>query len=126
MQRLPARPSLDHLKKQAKGLLARYRSGDAEAIARFRSSLPAATGKPDHVVAALGLRLRDAQSCIAREYGFASWVDLKSFVEARMASLDDHPAQVLSWLRLVYAGDISGSGNRARPAVAVRMLAGES
>ena len=122
MLRLPARPNLEHLKKRAKGLLARYRSGDPAAIARLRAALPAAVGKPDHVIAGLGLRLRDAQSCIAREYGFASWVDLKSFVEARMASLEDHPAQVLGWLRLVYAGDISGSSNRARPAVVSRML----
>jgi ankyrin repeat protein len=122
MLRLPARPNLDHLKKQAKGLLTRYRSGDPTAIARFSAALPVAAGKPDHVIAGLGLRLRDAQSCVAREYGFVSWVDLRSFVEARMAAIEDHPAQVLGWLRLVYAGDISGSSNRARPAVAARML----
>jgi ankyrin repeat protein len=122
MQKLPARPSLDHLKKQAKELLAAYRSGQASALARFRAALPAVARHEDAAIAALGLRLRDAQSCLAREYGFASWADLRSFVEARAAAREDGSAQVMRWLRLAYVGDITGSGNRARPAVAVRML----
>ncbi len=122
-QRLPARPDIGHLKKQAKDLLARYRTHtDPTAFERFRAALPAAAGKSDATLAAQGLRLHDAQSCIAREYGFASWADLQGFVTARRAVMDDPARAVLHWLGLVYAGDIAGGMNRARPAVALRLL----
>jgi ankyrin repeat protein len=123
MQQLPERPNLDHLKKQAKDLLALYRNRDPAAIARFRGSLPAATGKDDATIANLGLRLHDAQSCVAREYGFPSWADLRSFVEARVARRDDQAESPLGWLRLVYSGHIAGGANRARPEVAGRLIA---
>ncbi|WP_072396912.1 ankyrin repeat domain-containing protein [Hyphomicrobium sp. CS1GBMeth3] len=123
MTRLPERPNLDQLKKQAKDLLAAYRRGEPEAFARFRNSLPAASAKDDAAMAAaLGLRLHDAQSCVAREYGFASWADLASFVLARQAHARDPATAILNLLRLIYAGDIAGGTNRARPEVAVRIL----
>lgn len=122
MKRIPARPDLGHLKKQAKALLARYRSGDPAAIARFRDALPAAAGKADPAIAALGLRLHDAQSCLAREYGFSSWANLQSFVLARSASSADPAQSVRHWLHLVYAGDIAGGTNGAKPSVAARLL----
>ncbi|MCY1226662.1 Ankyrin repeats (3 copies) [compost metagenome] len=121
MKRIPARPDIGHLKKQAKELLALYRSNDPAAFHRFRSALPAASGKNDAALAAQGLRLHDAQSCVAREYGFASWADLQGFVLARRAQVDEPAKAVLHWLCLVYAGDIAGGTNRARPAAALRM-----
>jgi ankyrin repeat protein len=120
MKRLPSRPHLEHLRKQAKDLLALYRRDDPAANGRLREALPAARGKADAEIAGLGLRLHDMQSCIAREYGFPSWTDLRSFVEA--AAARDSGAIVLGWLRLVYAADIAGGVNRERPAVAARML----
>ncbi|MBN8751937.1 MULTISPECIES: ankyrin repeat domain-containing protein [Variovorax] len=122
MKRIPARPDLGHLKKQAKELLAFYRANDPTATIRFRDALPAAAGKSDAAIASLGLRLHDAQSCIAREYGFASWADLQGFVLARRAQADDPANTVLHWLRCVYAGDIAGGTDRSRPSVAVRLL----
>jgi ankyrin repeat protein len=122
MNRLPPKPDLDHLKRQAKDLLALYRRGDPTALARFREALPAAARKDDAAIANLGLRLHDAQSCVAREYGFASWADLRTFVAARAASGADRAALTLAWLRLVYSGETAGGENRARPAVAARML----
>ena len=41
MNRLPDRPNLGHLKKQAKDLIRAYRRRDPGAIARFRDALPA-------------------------------------------------------------------------------------
>ncbi len=55
---LPSRPSLSHLRKQAKALLARLRQQNANAT------------------------LVEAQHALAREYGFASWPKLKVHVEA--------------------------------------------
>jgi hypothetical protein len=123
MNRSPDRLHLDHLKKQAKDLIRLYRNRDAEAITRFRHALPAAAGRDDNGIASLGLRLHDAQSCVAREHEFASWADLKRYVEAQSASHDGRAARILHWLRLAYPGDVSGTVNRANPSVAVRMLA---
>jgi len=122
MKPLPSRPDLDQLKKQAKELLAAYRQGLPDSVDRFRTSLPAATGHAVAAVPPLPLRLRDAQSCIAREYGFASWNDLKSFVEAVRLREADPAALAQAFCRLVYAGDIAGGMNRGRPNAAARLL----
>jgi hypothetical protein len=55
---LPANPSLEHLKKQAKELLRQNRQQDARAT------------------------LANAQYTLAREYGFRSWLALKAHVES--------------------------------------------
>src|SRR5688572_2302534 len=72
---LSARPDLDQQKKLAKELLHSFRAGDAEAIARVRAELP---DKRTIVLA-------DAQFVLAREYGFASWRELKDRVETLAA-----------------------------------------
>ncbi|GLQ87884.1 ankyrin repeat domain-containing protein [Dyella flagellata] len=123
MKRLPERPQLDHLKKQAKDLLAGYQQGDPVAFARLRACLPAAAGKDDQAMTELGLRLHDAQSCLAREYAFPSWTELKHFVLARNAQAVDRNETIRNWLSLVYAGHISGGMHQASPAAAARMLA---
>ena len=123
MKRIPSRPDLGHLKKQAKDLLAGYRSGEPWALARFRAALPAAAGRADAAIADLGLKLHDAQSCLAREHGFASWADFQGFVLARRALVDDPQRATLQWLRLVYAGDIAGGNHSARPVLAEHLWA---
>lgn len=123
MDRSPDRLNLDHLKKQAKELIRLYRGRDTVAMARFRSALPAAAGRSDEGITSLQLRLHDAQSCIARERGFASWPDLKRYVEVRMAARGERAARILHWAQLLYSGDVSGTVNRANPRVALRMLA---
>ncbi len=123
MNPLPDRLNLDHLKKQAKQLLRLYRSRDTAAMARFRSALPAAAGLGDDELLSRGLRLHDAQSCIAREHGFASWPDLKRYVEVRAVAQQARGVRVLHWARLLYAADVSGSVSRANPRVALRILA---
>lgn len=122
MTRLPDRSNLDHLKKQAKELIRLYRNRDPEAVARFHRALPAATGRSDDEIASFKLRLHDAQSCVAREYGFASWTDLRKYVEVQSASRDDRAASVLHWLKLVYSGEVAGGVDPENPRVAVRML----
>jgi Lon protease-like protein len=78
---LPERPSLEHLKTQAKDLLEALRAGAPEALERVRQSLPAARGASNERIAQLQLALHDAQSVLAREHGFASWSELKTAVE---------------------------------------------
>ena len=72
---LPARPSLDSLRKQAKKLARDSAAGNGEAIARVHAQLPRA---------ALPLSNRNAQLVIAREYGFAGWRDLTAEVQKRL------------------------------------------
>jgi len=72
-RRLPERPNLEQLRKQAKDLLQEYRSGVLVAIAEVNQY----EHKPDSTT----FSLNDAQRVIARAYGFASWPKLKAFVD---------------------------------------------
>jgi hypothetical protein len=74
---LPARPSLESLRKQAKRLVRDIAAGDANAIGRARVQLP-------HV--AQPLTQRNAQLVIAREYGYAGWQDLTAEVSKRLGN----------------------------------------
>ena len=74
MADLPAKPSLDHLRRQARDLLRAARAGDSTAACRIRAEVDALT-------------LASAQLAVAREYGFASWTRLRDEVTARTASL---------------------------------------
>jgi hypothetical protein len=114
---LPSRPNLDHLKKQAKDLLRACRAADPSAFVRLRQSLPAARGRDDVALAKRDWRLHDAQSCLAREYGFSSWDALRTYVEHGRA--DDSSHRLHRWLDFVYQHD----AERPRPDVAARMLA---
>jgi uncharacterized protein (TIGR03067 family) len=78
---LPARPNLDHLRRQAKTLLAQLNDGESEAIRTFIEHLPEARGMKPAAVRNAGFRLADAQSAIARQSGFASWPGLSRHVQ---------------------------------------------
>lgn len=66
---LPARPDLEHLRREAKLLLGQLRDREPAAVAR------AATH-----AAGLNVMLSTAQLVVAREYGFTSWAQLKTLV----------------------------------------------
>lgn len=70
---LPARPNLEHLRTQAKTLLAGLKSGDKASIASFIQHLPAAEKMKPAQVRESKFRLADAQSVVARQAGFSSW-----------------------------------------------------
>lgn len=78
---LPHRPNLDHLRRQAKSLLAQLRAGDPAAAELFKAHLPAAASLAVPQIRAAGYRLADAQSVIARSSGFDRWPDLARHVE---------------------------------------------
>src|SRR5689334_4963823 len=71
---LPARPSLESLRKHAKRLARNVAAGDLDALTRVRTQLP--TWAPP-------LSNRDAQLVLAREYGFAGWQELREEVLKR-------------------------------------------
>jgi hypothetical protein len=69
VRRLPVRPDLEQLHRQAKELLRAIRSGDANAIAELREH------HPDSIDPAAA-KLADAQLVLARSYGAPSWARL--------------------------------------------------
>jgi predicted lactoylglutathione lyase len=75
---LPSRPSLDHLKHQARNLQHEHAAGDVAARERVEACLPGQRGR---------LSLAKAQTVIAREYGVESWPQLKALVERRLDEL---------------------------------------
>ena len=79
---LPPKPNLEHLKSQAKDLVDAHRRGVPEAFARIRAAVPDFSRRSDEEIARATFALHDAQSAIAREYGFASWAALRARVTA--------------------------------------------
>ena len=72
---LPARPSLESLRKQAKKLAREVAAGNADALGRARAQV--LNLDPP-------LTQRNAQLVIAREYGFAGWQELTAEVGRRL------------------------------------------
>ena len=85
-RQLPARPDLDHLRKQAKRVLRSLEARNPQALERFRALL----SRPVPAEPTLA----DAQHALAAEYGFASWPKLKAHVEAIAADGDPVAALV--------------------------------
>lgn len=94
---LPARPSLDSIRKQAKKLARDIVAGDAAAIGRAHSQLPRAE---------LPLSQRDAQLVLAREYGFAGWRDLLKEVKQRLGRRLEWAASKAR--RIIHDNDVEG------------------
>jgi hypothetical protein len=94
---LPARPSLESLRKEAKKLARGIAAGDAGAIDRARAQLPRAV---------LPLSQRDAQLVVAREYGFPGWSDLLDEVKKRLGSGLERAASEAR--RIIHDNDVEG------------------
>jgi hypothetical protein len=109
-QQLPERANLEQLKKQAKSLLHSARAKDPAALGRFQI-LPTLAHQSVAEIGGISLALHDAQSVIAREYGFKSWNELREHVEERSMSF---AAAVDEFVRCATGG---------APARALRLLA---
>jgi len=113
---LPSRPSLDHLKYQAKDLLQAHAAHAPEAGQRLREFHPRFGKSTDAEIFRIKLRLTDAQLTIAREAGFPSWTRLKRHIEKPTLSdrlnLPHHEriedAAFRRAVELLDAGDASG------------------
>jgi len=116
-RRLPQRPNLDHLRRQAKSLMAAIEAGDQQAIATLKEHLPAAGGMTPAQIRQANFCLADAQSAIARKTGFANWPQLARHIEQLRAlegtwvfqSLEvdgrGMPAAMLAASRILMDGD---------------------
>ncbi len=77
-RKLPERPDLDQLKRQAKELLDGFSAGELTAVEEVREYYRDADLK--------GFALHDAQLVLARAYGFDSWPKLEACVDGVTAS----------------------------------------
>jgi len=120
MPRLPGDPSLEHLKSQAKTLLAGTRAGDEAALRWVREYHPDPPAQ---------LKLADAQLVVARAYGFPSWPKLHAHLDVverfkrsphTRAQASDPVDEFLRLACLTYSQD-----DPARWAAAERMLTPE-
>ena len=117
---LPRRPSLEHLRNEARVLQRLVRQGDEAALDRVREFYPRFAERADR------FKLSDAQLTVARSYGRPSWPRLKAYVEAigryardphEVAPTTDEADEFLRLACLVYGGD-----DLSRPGAAARML----
>src|SRR5258706_2692354 len=79
---LPARPSLEQYRKQAKDLVKSRKSGDPAAIQRIKERHPRFGKLTDAELQGVRFALADAQLVVAREYDFESWPKFAKHIEA--------------------------------------------
>ena len=79
VRRLPVRPDLEQIHRQAKELLRAVRTGDADAMADLREHHPES-------IEPAAAKLADAQLVLARTYGASSWARLVHAVLPRPSS----------------------------------------
>jgi len=113
---LPARPSQESLRKQAKKLARDVAAGKADAIARARTQVPAVE---------LPLSQRDAQLVLSREYGYEGWQELVAEVQHRLGQsfewavsearriIHDNDVERLKQLLTEYPALLSWQGEQA-------------
>jgi ankyrin repeat protein len=81
-RQIPARPSLEQYRKQAKDLLKAFKSGDSDAIQRIKRHHPHPSQPPDSGSLSSKFTLADAQVVLAREHAFESWPKFAKHIEA--------------------------------------------
>ncbi|HEY3234423.1 MAG TPA: FHA domain-containing protein [Polyangiaceae bacterium] len=92
---LPANPSLENLKKQARTLQKQVRRRSTEALERVRVHHGEFAGD--------ALPLSAAQFVLAREYGFDSWPKLRAYVSAARAASSDEMFDTAAGVERLYA-----------------------
>ena len=84
MPALPTRPSLRHLKNEAKDLHKALKAGDADVVARVREHLPSLDRGEK---SAEEVSLQEVQHAVAQEYGHKTWTDLQRSIDMDFGSL---------------------------------------
>jgi len=78
---LSSHPDLKQIKRQAKKLLKTHRSGDTSSCSKLRL-IPRLAVLTDEEIIAADIGLQEAQHALAKEYGFATWTEMKNHVAA--------------------------------------------
>ena len=91
-RQFPSRPSLEHLRNEAKVLWKAFTAHDTDALERF-------TRHPRTRDSTKGeMKLADAQHVLALEYGFETWREMRDYVESDVVAVES----------LVRSGDAEG------------------
>jgi hypothetical protein len=106
---VPAHPSLEQYKKQAKDLLKSVKSGNLQMVQSILQRLKQDHPRPGRLaeleLKEAELRLADAQFLIARDYGFESWPRFAKHIES--LARESSPASTFeSAVDAVVAGDL--------------------
>jgi hypothetical protein len=109
---LPPRPSLIHLKKQAKELLHAHQAGNYDVCDTMRCLNRFSSAADDEILSAQ-LKLADAQHALAKSYGFRGWAELK----VRVRELEQQ--------QTVSSEDTEHDGTPADKEASFRELAGD-
>ena len=80
-RKLPARPSVEQYKKQAKDLVKSRKAGDPESIQRIKHYHPRLNKLSDSEIGSAMFALADAQLVVAREHTFESWPEFVKHIE---------------------------------------------
>ncbi|HEX7158531.1 MAG TPA: ankyrin repeat domain-containing protein [Edaphobacter sp.] len=80
-KQLPARPSLEQYRKQAKDLLKAHSASDHTALERIRQHHPTLHKLPLDAISSAPFSLTDAQLVLAREHNFESWPKFAAHIE---------------------------------------------
>jgi ankyrin repeat protein len=107
LRELPARPNLEHLKKQARTLLQERLSANARATVRF-TAFGIISDQP---------KLADALHVIAREYGFDTWPALKVHIEAA----SEEPVEALTAAVKANSASLVGEVLNRHPSLRARI-----
>lgn len=84
---LPAGPSLEFLKKEAKKLFAAHKRGDKSVCATLKAH-HRFKDVPDAEILGAKLTLQEAQHALALGYGFKSWKELAEYVKLKEAEMN--------------------------------------
>jgi hypothetical protein len=87
VRRLPVRPNLDQLHRQAKEFVRAIHAGDENAIAELREHHPES-------IDPAAAKLADAHLALARSYGVSNWTRLVQAVQLAEAIWRDDPDTV--------------------------------
>jgi ankyrin repeat protein len=79
-RRLPPRPNLEQLKKQAKMILKGHQATDPQTLKRIQEQHPRWRKASEAAIQRAHFTLSDAQLVLANEYGFETWSKLKTHV----------------------------------------------
>ena len=104
-KQLPARPSLEQYRKQAKELFKARTS--PEGVVRFKKFHPRLTKFTETDVAKIELSLSDAQLVIAREHAFESWPKFASHIQ-ELVRANSSVSNFELAVNAIVAGDAAG------------------
>jgi ankyrin repeat protein len=112
-KQLPARPSLEQYKKQAKDLLKSHGAAEPDALDRIQRHHPTLHKLSPTEIASANFTLTDAQLILAREHSFESWPKFAAYLETQrlIRTVADLPDPIAAFIEAASVPRHSGHGS---------------